>query len=221
MGAAPLARAARPLRGLLPADRLEPLRRARRAARGARAGAARPASPRPARRAGGRRAGRPLPVSRGGLRRGRHRARRRAELLVRRRGGAPAQAPSRVPARADRVGDAAAAASPTATAMRGAFASWCSPTPTCSWRPPSAPRWRCSWRACRSERIAVCPPGIDYGAASRRAADAAPRAPEHTIVSPGRLVWEKGHQDVLRALAAAAPRHRPRADAARRCARGC
>jgi glycosyltransferase involved in cell wall biosynthesis len=28
----------------------------------------------------------------------------------------------------------------------------------------------------------------------------APR--EHTIVSPGRLVWEKGHQDVLRAVAA-------------------
>jgi glycosyltransferase involved in cell wall biosynthesis len=49
-------------------------------------------------------------------------------------------------------------------------------------------------------RIRVCPPGIDvdrFGAA----ADGPPPA-EHTIVSPGRLVWEKGHQDVLRALAA-------------------
>ena len=31
---------------------------------------------------------------------------------------------------------------------------------------------------------------------------AAPTATRHTIVSPGRLVWEKGHQDVLRAVAA-------------------
>ncbi len=49
-------------------------------------------------------------------------------------------------------------------------------------------------------RIRVCPPGIDvdrFGIA----ADGPPSA-EHTIVSPGRLVWEKGHQDVLRALAA-------------------
>ena len=44
------------------------------------------------------------------------------------------------------------------------------------------------------ERIEVCPPGVDF----------APRGgePERLVVSPGRLVWEKGHQDVLRALAA-------------------
>lgn len=50
------------------------------------------------------------------------------------------------------------------------------------------------------ERILVCSPGI----AVERFAVAAPNpAPaEHTIVSPGRLVWEKGHHDVLRALAA-------------------
>jgi glycosyltransferase involved in cell wall biosynthesis len=50
-----------------------------------------------------------------------------------------------------------------------------------------------------SERIEVCPPGID----TRRFAPSpgAPAPAEHTIVSPGRLVWEKGHQDVLRALA--------------------
>jgi glycosyltransferase involved in cell wall biosynthesis len=47
-------------------------------------------------------------------------------------------------------------------------------------------------------RIQVCPPGIDldrFGRRSERLPD------EHVIVSPGRLVWEKGHQDVLRAVA--------------------
>jgi glycosyltransferase involved in cell wall biosynthesis len=48
------------------------------------------------------------------------------------------------------------------------------------------------------ERITVCPPGIDT---NRFAPTSGRQAPvEHTIVSPGRLVWEKGHQDVLRAL---------------------
>jgi glycosyltransferase involved in cell wall biosynthesis len=49
-----------------------------------------------------------------------------------------------------------------------------------------------------SERMTLCPPGIDT---TRFAVS--PEAPvvEHTIVSPGRLVWEKGHQDVMRALA--------------------
>jgi glycosyltransferase involved in cell wall biosynthesis len=50
------------------------------------------------------------------------------------------------------------------------------------------------------ERMLVCPPGIDV---DRFAPDPAAATPaEHVIVSPGRLVWEKGHQDVLRALAA-------------------
>jgi glycosyltransferase involved in cell wall biosynthesis len=47
-------------------------------------------------------------------------------------------------------------------------------------------------------RILVCPPGIDvdrFGASS----EAPPT--EHVVLSPGRLVWEKGHQDVLRAVA--------------------
>jgi glycosyltransferase involved in cell wall biosynthesis len=47
-------------------------------------------------------------------------------------------------------------------------------------------------------RIVVCPPGIDLDRFGVRAA--APPA-EHVILSPGRLVWEKGHQDVLRAVA--------------------
>jgi glycosyltransferase involved in cell wall biosynthesis len=63
------------------------------------------------------------------------------------------------------------------------------------------------------DRLEVCPPGIDvdrFGAAP----DGPPPA-EHTILSPGRLVWEKGHQDVLRAVAAlhrdlVGTGHRPR-----------
>jgi glycosyltransferase involved in cell wall biosynthesis len=49
------------------------------------------------------------------------------------------------------------------------------------------------------ERIVVNYPGID----TARFAAAAPTAPphEHVILSPGRLEWEKGHQDVLRAVA--------------------
>ena len=48
------------------------------------------------------------------------------------------------------------------------------------------------------ERMLVCPPGIDverFGNAEIAPPD------EHVILSPGRLVWEKGHQDVLRAVA--------------------
>ncbi len=50
------------------------------------------------------------------------------------------------------------------------------------------------------ERILVCSPGIDV----ERFGIAPPDAPpaQHTIVSPGRLEWEKGHHDVLRAIAA-------------------
>jgi glycosyltransferase involved in cell wall biosynthesis len=50
------------------------------------------------------------------------------------------------------------------------------------------------------ERVEVCPPGIDVERFRRPAPTAA--ATEHTILSPGRLVWEKGHQDVIRAVAA-------------------
>ncbi len=48
------------------------------------------------------------------------------------------------------------------------------------------------------ERMVVCSPGIDT---ARFSIAPGPMPAEHTIVSPGRLVWEKGHQDVLRALA--------------------
>lgn len=50
------------------------------------------------------------------------------------------------------------------------------------------------------ERMLVCAPGIDVARFGAPIEGAPPT--EHTIVSPARLVWEKGHQDVLRALAA-------------------
>jgi glycosyltransferase involved in cell wall biosynthesis len=50
------------------------------------------------------------------------------------------------------------------------------------------------------QRMLVCAPGIDIGRFGVHV-DAEPPG-EHVIVSPGRLVWEKGHQDVMRAVAA-------------------
>jgi glycosyltransferase involved in cell wall biosynthesis len=51
------------------------------------------------------------------------------------------------------------------------------------------------------ERIRVCSPGINLERFSAAARPARPPE-EHLVISPGRLVWEKGHQDVMRALAA-------------------
>jgi glycosyltransferase involved in cell wall biosynthesis len=47
-----------------------------------------------------------------------------------------------------------------------------------------------------ADRLEVAPPGIDTG----RFAITDPPA-QHVVLSAGRLVWEKGHQDVLRAVA--------------------
>jgi len=47
------------------------------------------------------------------------------------------------------------------------------------------------------ERITVCPPGIDV---HRFGATIDAPVAEHVVLSPGRLVWEKGHHDVLRAV---------------------
>jgi glycosyltransferase involved in cell wall biosynthesis len=51
------------------------------------------------------------------------------------------------------------------------------------------------------DRIAVSPPGVvvEHFAVARVASP--PADGSHLILSPARLVWEKGHQDVLRALA--------------------
>jgi glycosyltransferase involved in cell wall biosynthesis len=51
------------------------------------------------------------------------------------------------------------------------------------------------------ERMVVCPPGIDLDHFAA-GADGAPERARHRILAAGRLVWEKGHQDVLRAFAA-------------------
>jgi len=47
-----------------------------------------------------------------------------------------------------------------------------------------------------AERCEVAPPGIDTGRFA-----ALPPPASHLVLSVGRLVWEKGHQDLLRALA--------------------
>jgi len=51
-----------------------------------------------------------------------------------------------------------------------------------------------------AEKLSVCLPGIDLGRFAAARTDRPPE--EHTVISPGRLVWEKGHHDVLRAAAA-------------------
>lgn len=58
-----------------------------------------------------------------------------------------------------------------------------------------------------AERIEVSPPGVDV---ERFRNASAPPPSEHLVVLPGRLVWEKGHYDLLRALATL-PEPRPRA----------
>ena len=58
------------------------------------------------------------------------------------------------------------------------------------------------------ELVRVCSPGIDV---ERFAAGGEPHeaSPPHLLLSIGRLVWEKGHQDVLRAAAALRRRGAP------------
>lgn len=50
-----------------------------------------------------------------------------------------------------------------------------------------------------AEKIRINQAGVDL---ERFSARDAPAPSEHVILSPGRLVWEKGHHDVLRAVAA-------------------
>ncbi len=65
----------------------------------------------------------------------------------------------------------------------------------------------------QADRIAVCPPGVDLDrfATARRASP--PTDGSHMILSAGRLVWEKGHQDLIRALALLRHRGAPRTGA--------
>jgi glycosyltransferase involved in cell wall biosynthesis len=51
-----------------------------------------------------------------------------------------------------------------------------------------------------AERIKVIPPGVDRAMFTATPPETPPT--EHVVLSAGRLVWEKGHQDLLRAVAA-------------------
>jgi glycosyltransferase involved in cell wall biosynthesis len=51
------------------------------------------------------------------------------------------------------------------------------------------------------DRIRVCPPGIDVQRFAAARVATPPADGSHLILSAARMVWEKGHQDVLRALA--------------------
>ncbi len=53
-----------------------------------------------------------------------------------------------------------------------------------------------------ADRIEVCPPGIELERFAAAAAAGGDGDGDGPILSAGRLVWEKGHQDVLRAFAA-------------------
>lgn len=50
-------------------------------------------------------------------------------------------------------------------------------------------------------QIVVCSPGISTEDFARARTPAPPNDGTHVVLSVGRLVWEKGHQDVIRALA--------------------
>jgi glycosyltransferase involved in cell wall biosynthesis len=64
------------------------------------------------------------------------------------------------------------------------------------------------------EKLLVCYPGIDAERFSSARPQSAPG--EHVILSPGLLVWEMGHQDVIRALSAIRRRLVEASEAARR-----
>jgi glycosyltransferase involved in cell wall biosynthesis len=52
-----------------------------------------------------------------------------------------------------------------------------------------------------SEKIVVSPPGVVVEDFAPAREPAAPPGGGHVVLSAGRLVWEKGHQDVMRAIA--------------------
>lgn len=52
-----------------------------------------------------------------------------------------------------------------------------------------------------ARKIEVCPPGVDVTRFTSSPAHGG-LEPTHVVLSVGRLVWEKGHQDVIRAFAA-------------------
>ena len=104
-------------------------------------------------------------------------------------------------ARAHGVGDDRLALDLPLAARARLPARACWPRPTASCPPPSAPATRSCSRA--------SPPSASPSprrASTSTTSPPPPRPPQppakHRILSAGRLVWEKGHQDVLRAFAA-------------------
>jgi glycosyltransferase involved in cell wall biosynthesis len=51
------------------------------------------------------------------------------------------------------------------------------------------------------DRMTVCPPGIDVDRFAAARTPTPPADGSHLVLSIGRLVWEKGHQDLIRAIA--------------------
>ena len=74
----------------------------------------------------------------------------------------------------------------------------CLRRPTCTSLRPTGRETRSSSRG-RPGADRRSAPGIDVS--TFQAAQSPEDVDVHVIVSPGRLVWEKGHQDVIRALA--------------------
>jgi glycosyltransferase involved in cell wall biosynthesis len=52
-----------------------------------------------------------------------------------------------------------------------------------------------------ADRVLVCPPGAARERPSSPSSSSTPASRQPLVLSAGRLVWEKGHQDVLRAVA--------------------
>lgn len=59
-----------------------------------------------------------------------------------------------------------------------------------------------------ASRVQVCPPGIDLESFARARTAEPPADGSHLLLCPARLVWEKGQQDILRAMALLARRGR-------------
>ena len=159
----------------------------------------------PARPTGRRRDGalrRPIPASGRGAQRRRHRPRRRALVLVRRRDG-PASRTSTGSSSCSPSGRRSRSSTPTGTGIARAYRErTLEATDLFLAATERAEEALLLEGVDEPERIEVCYPGIDIGAVLGAPRGRIRRRRSTCVISPGRLVWEKGHQDVMRALAA-------------------